>query len=374
LFAALFACLFPSCSGKEEAEERRLPERTVLVYMAADNNLYRHAQADIEEMLAAAVPASGSLVVYLDAPAWSADSSPRLLHIRQGAATPVRQYGRHNSASGEVLRTVVGDAMSLFPAESYGLVLWSHGTGWLPEGAYDALTKSAPPSAALPQSFGRDGSREMGVAELADALPAKLEFIVFDACLMGSVEVLYQLRSKAKFIVASPTETLVAGFPYAELIPCLFTTPVGYAQAAQSYMSYYKGKSGAEQSATIAVVDVGQLEAFASLLGEVLHAENAPLAPPDRENIQRYDLLDESVFYDLEDYLASIIQDAALLLRLRQLLAKSVVYHDYTPYFLAQLPIARSCGVSIYLPSGSAAPEAAYRQLDWYVSVAGPPP
>ena len=64
----LLLCL--SCSQKEEDSERELPERTVLVYMAADNNLYGSVRADIEEkeMLPAETPANGHLVVYLDAP------------------------------------------------------------------------------------------------------------------------------------------------------------------------------------------------------------------------------------------------------------------------------------------------------------------
>jgi hypothetical protein len=320
-------------------------------------------------MLEAEVPASGKLVVYLDAPAWSEDTCPQLLHIRQGRAIPVKQYGPHNSASGEVLRLVIGDAMSMFPAGSYGLVLWSHGTGWLPQGAYDDLTKSAAPSSAQPQSFGREGGSEIDIAALAEALPTRFEFILFDACLMGSIEVLYQLRGKACTIVASPTETLVAGFPYTEAIPSLFASPAAYAQAAQSYMRYYKRKTGSEQSATIAVVDVGELEEFANLLSKVLRAKEAHITPPDREKIQKYDLLEESVFYDLEDYLANIIEDPAQLLSLRQQLSKLVIYHDFTPYLLAKLPIVRSCGISIYLPSGNAALDAKYRQLDWYISI-----
>jgi hypothetical protein len=353
--------LFLSCSEKEEVQEPPLSLRTVLVYMAADNNLYKNARADIAEMLEAEVPASGNLVVYLDAPAWSEDTCPQLFSIRQGKATPAKQYGQHNSASGEVLQSVIGDAMSMFPAESYGLILWSHGTGWLPEGAYDDLTKS------VPQSFGKEDNNEIDIVALSEALPAKLEFIIFDACLMSGIEVLYQLRNKANTIVASPTETLVAGFPYAEVIPCLFTSPVGYAQAAQSYMSYYKRKAGIEQSATIAVVDAGQLEAFASLLSSILHAGEDKIAPPDKEKIQKYDLLEESVFYDLEDYLANIVEDPAQLLSLRQQLSKLVIYHDFTPYFLTKLPLLRSCGISIYLSSDNATLDAKYRQLDWYI-------
>lgn len=345
-----------------------LPERTVLVYMAADNDLYRNAQADLEEMLQAPVPSEGNLVVYLDAPAWSADTCPQLLHIRNGKLTSVKQYGQQNSASGRVLQTVIGDAMSAFPAESYGLVLWSHGTGWLPKGVYDNLPRRrAGYSAALMQSFGNDDGSEMDIIELAEALPAKFEFIIFDACLMGGIEVLYQLRNKANTIVASPTEVLVAGLPYTQVLPCLFTSPIGYAQAAQAYMNYYKSKSGVEQTASITVINAGELEAFAHLLSRILQSETAEVAAvPDKKEIQKYDLLEDAVFYDLEDCLMNVIKNEASLLSLRQQLAKMVIYHDYTPYLLGQLPLTRSCGVSIYLPFGNAALDKPYEQLDWY--------
>ncbi|MDR1342538.1 MAG: hypothetical protein LBK18_04675, partial [Prevotellaceae bacterium] len=70
--------IFLSCSGREEVQEPSLSQRTVLVYMAADNNLYRNALTDIEEMLQASIPPDVNLVVYLDAPAWSADTCPQL--------------------------------------------------------------------------------------------------------------------------------------------------------------------------------------------------------------------------------------------------------------------------------------------------------
>jgi hypothetical protein len=318
-------------------------------------------------MLQAAVPPDGNLVVYLDAPYWSSDTCPQLFSIRQGKVTPVKQYGQQNSASGRVLQAVIGDAMSAFPAESYGLALWSHGTGWLPEGVYESMPRSIRQySAASPQSFGWDNGRGMSIVELAEALPENLEFIIFDACLMGGIEVLYQLRGKANIIVASSTETLVAGLPYTQVVPCLFTTPVGYAQAAQAYMSYYKSLSDVDQTASIAVVVAGELEAFARLLSRTLQTVAAEIAPPDKAKIQKYDLLAESVFYDLEDYLEHIIEDEVQLLRLRQQLAKVVAYLDYTPYVLAQLPLTRSCGVSIYLSSGNAELDKLYEQLDWY--------
>ena len=144
LYFLVFAC---SCSGDKERDDVPPSQRTVLVYMAADNNLYKNAKADVAEMLLSEIPANSHLLVYLDAPERSENAYPQLLEIQQGNMIPVKQYELQNSASGEVLHSVVSDAITLFPSETYGLVLWSHGTGWLPEGVFDALKQSATPRA-----------------------------------------------------------------------------------------------------------------------------------------------------------------------------------------------------------------------------------
>ena len=89
----LLLCL--SCSQKEEDSERELPERTVLVYMAADNNLYGSVRADIEEkeMLPAETPPMATSWCTSTRRAWSEGTCPQLFSIRQGEATPAKQYG-----------------------------------------------------------------------------------------------------------------------------------------------------------------------------------------------------------------------------------------------------------------------------------------
>lgn len=103
------------------------------------------------------------------------------------------------SASGEVLHSVIHDAITAFPAMEYGLILWSHGTGWLPEGVFDTLKHG---NRSKFRSFGFDSGKEMKITELAENLPVKFEFIIFDACLMSNIETLYELRNAANYIIA----------------------------------------------------------------------------------------------------------------------------------------------------------------------------
>ena len=100
-----------------------LANRTVLVYMAADNDLSANALQDIAEMQSAVLPDNVHWVVYLDI---AGDTVPQIFEIRNGERHIIRRYERQNSASGEVLHQIIQDVIASFPAQSYGLVLWSH--------------------------------------------------------------------------------------------------------------------------------------------------------------------------------------------------------------------------------------------------------
>ncbi|MDR3235238.1 MAG: peptidase C11, partial [Prevotellaceae bacterium] len=54
LFFALILCA--ACAKDPQETPQPLPQRTVLVYMAADNNLYKNAARDMDEMCKSSVP------------------------------------------------------------------------------------------------------------------------------------------------------------------------------------------------------------------------------------------------------------------------------------------------------------------------------
>ena len=72
---------------------------------------------------------------------------------------------------------VIKETTELFPAESYGLVLSSHGTSWLP-GNFSSL-----------RSFGEENGQYMEITEMNEALEGfHFDFMLFDACYMSGIE------------------------------------------------------------------------------------------------------------------------------------------------------------------------------------------
>ena len=81
-----------------------------------------------------------------------------------------------------------------------------------------------------------------GLAEVLRGAPQKLDFLMFDACFMMSIEVAYELKDCANYIIASPTETPGPGAPYTEVVPAMFASSQAAAKVGEAYYEFYDNK------------------------------------------------------------------------------------------------------------------------------------
>ena len=202
LFLAVSLSILVSCEGVDDNPPvREEKNRTLLIYMAANNDLSPNAAANLDALKSGYIPEEeGNLVVYYHIPG----SNPLLLHLNGGqgavAVDTVYRFPALNSATGEALSSAMNVTRTLFPAKDYGLILWSHATGWLPEGVYSESVSGGRHSAASfaqgvesqsgryehlvkldksafkyggcgadTRSFGRDGASEMEITEMVEA-------------------------------------------------------------------------------------------------------------------------------------------------------------------------------------------------------------
>ena len=129
-----------ACSGEDSPEQVSCgPTRTVLVWLGGDNNLADETSRKIEAMRRGWSGAASECLIYEDTPAGA-----RLLRLHGGCAPAsvpfvetLREYGRENSASAEVFARVLHEVARDYPADSYGLLYFSHASGWFPVGALE---------------------------------------------------------------------------------------------------------------------------------------------------------------------------------------------------------------------------------------------
>ena len=85
----------------------------------------------------------------------------------------------------------------------------------------------------------------MELPDFAEAIPMKLDYILFDACLMGGIEVAYELRGKCSLLGFSQTEVLAEGLDYKTLTQHLLQKEKPYPEGVcADYFTQYDIQSG----------------------------------------------------------------------------------------------------------------------------------
>ncbi|MDR3367467.1 MAG: hypothetical protein LBO71_10955 [Prevotellaceae bacterium] len=344
--------LLLSCRQHDEQPEA-LPTRTIIAYVVADNNLDYFALKDLNEMEQGwSATLDGNLIAYVDRAEGASPPHPVVYKVEHDTtaaiASPIKKvYAEHNSASPDVMRRVLSELIADYPAQSYGLVLWSHGTGWLPAGIASGSGKAG--KAARPQSFGKDGTDEMSITDLSNALPCRFDFIIFDACYMGAVEVAYELRNKAGYIIFSPTEVLSAGYPYQEVVGRLFDKPVDYSEVARSFFQSYSALEGAMQSASVSVVKTAELEGLAASFRKLM-SDTAQLQYVNSMEVQQLSARPDIPLFDLGSFVAALSANNAGCEEVSKSICSAVVFKEATEKFLDNFTINDFSGMSIFIP------------------------
>jgi len=145
-----------------------------------------------------------------------------------------------------------------FPAKRYALVILGHGSAWRDISVNKGL--------ALDEETGR-GIENPELARAIAESGGKLDLLAMNACLMQSVETLYDLRDSAAYIVGS--ENLMRGIPYEAIVPGLNARP---AMGPQELAGLFVEKHGeayskyVHQNPTLSAVDASRLGPFFTLL------------------------------------------------------------------------------------------------------------
>lgn len=361
LFLSLLAFLFLSCEKNKDPLPKESYYRTVLVYLAADNNLELEAYKNMKQMEEAIGEVDGNLLVYAKLP----NQLPAIYHIAKASGestgrVKIKEYSNHNSSDPETMKQVIEDVKEAYPASTYGLILWSHATGWVPPEVEGIKLKS----------FGEDKGRRMDVKDLAEAIPDKFDFIMFDACSMASLEVLYEIKDKAKYFIASPGEVISNGMPYNKTVKHFFEKGVdAYKTIAQKYFQHYNAMSGLHQSATISVIDAAHLQRLADETKAVLAAQVPAAADLNRAKIQRMDfdrVGNPLIAFDFLDFM-QYNYAASRLKNLQAVLKEAVIYKANTANFNG-FKIDKNVGLTCYVPTkeNENIVHPYYRTLGWY--------
>ncbi|HJC98673.1 MAG TPA: hypothetical protein H9924_08550 [Candidatus Phocaeicola merdavium] len=393
--------LFIIVGCSDEIPEQKRPiqaKRAVLAYLIANNNLDTDIMNNVVWMYESLAKSqdSCSLAIY-----YKPSSSNNYINEAQILTFFTDGHGQINgqpALEGNDITTsnVVGQALKyaavsgiatqaevmqanlqamtdMMPAESYGVIFGSHATSWMPATGTDISTFS----------FGYDGveRNSINIPEFADVLetcfPGNLDFVLFDACMMQTAEVCYELRNATHYCIASVMETPVDGFPYHLILNNLYQEDIDFDKLCEDVITYNKKE---KLWGTYAVVDCTQMDAFAAAVREEITSKASLLENLSLHSIQQYGVDQFSYFsFDVADLIRQlnegILPDSFQQILNQTVLAKSCITNsNANPYGSVLRDEEKYCGIGMYIPDAANNPNwnAYYRSaISWYQAVWG---
>lgn len=338
--------------------------------MIASTNLGSDIRANIRQMMTVASNKAlngGNLVVYYS----ESKSRSYLFQIKEDkkgniVTDTVRFYENQSAILPETMYKVIKETTELFPAESYGLVLSSHGTSWLP-GNFSSL-----------RSFGEENGQYMEITEMNEALEGfHFDFMLFDACYMSGIECAYELKDKTDYFLGSPTEVLARGFPYEDFLPALFKDKADLEAVTKSFYEYYSNNDYAPYG-TVSLIKTSELNELAQIVNEILKDKTEEdIYALSLSNMQILEYLTYSsphMLYDFDDFIKYLANEEQYQ-RFTTCMEKAVISKYATPYsYYAALygarKIERFSGLSVFVPQSSLTKLSDwYKQLAWYKAI-----
>lgn len=297
-----------------------MPEKTkwtILTYIAAHNNLADFGKKSLLEILSVGSSAGLALGALYDAPA----GAGRYIIGSPGKVQYQEQLGSFDSGEPDGLIDTAKWLFAQCPAERYGLVLWSHGSGWEPDEMEEVAKEARPGAPADPMELREraaspgslalfrttlrallrpekpaerailfdDGTGhsldtlELGrvTGAIADSIGQPLELLGMDACLMGNLEVAYEVREAVRCLVASEELVPAHSWPYQPIFTALRDNPeVGGTDfgelIVEQYVNFYDASPPGAGDITKVALDLGQIGGLVhatDLLAESLRAD-----------------------------------------------------------------------------------------------------
>ncbi|MDR2939703.1 MAG: hypothetical protein LBV08_05210 [Clostridiales bacterium] len=257
-------------AASKNISKRKKKPYTIMVFMNGSDLESETGAAtdDLIEMLDSGVDSKNlNLILFTGGSnRWQNDTIPEnncmLWEVADGSINKLSGVGLVDMGDPGTLSSFIDFSTSNFPADKYGLVLWDHGGGTIiGYGSDEKFNESSLTLLDLNYAF-----------EKSALSKNKLEFLGFDSCLMGSVEMSVVASDYANYLIASEDLEPGAGWDYSFLSVFNKNPNIGGAELGKtivdSFISYYG--MGSEEILNLSVTDLSKVDAVMAEMGNLM--------------------------------------------------------------------------------------------------------
>jgi hypothetical protein len=269
-----------------DAEDDGTRDWTIAMYWASDNNLdeytdyfvslWREYLTNTEDV---------ALCVFMDRLELPANIST----LTEDGWVEKMSLGEVNSSSPDTLSMFIEYALTepSLASDNFMLMIQDHGNGYLGLCSDEGL-----PDSDLPKVWMSIDDLGEGIRTALDSTGKSIDVIALDACTLGTVEIAYELRGTASYLVASELGVPFDGMNYMELLSGISEEPTIEpldlaCKLVDDYAAWYSAPLHTlptlypymQDFASLSVIDLDAMEqlgdAFAAFADAVLPKEDA---------------------------------------------------------------------------------------------------
>lgn len=384
-FLILFAIIvLASCGGNDDPVNPVKPfvptktKNTLFVFMpyTANNNggnsLYYSLKGNIEDMERAIEQEKGlgnsQLIVFIS----ENIKTSHLIYIgynkNKGKCQrdTLKTYTDYDYTIPDGITSLLTNIKQMAPADNYSMIIGCHGEGWMPKPKSTQTRYFGGTAIPIDISNFNEGIKNAGM---------KMNFILFDDCYMSGIEVAYQLREAANYLIASTSEMIAYGIPYHIILKYLLYDTPDYDALCRDFTSFYKTYTynlTPMPYGTIAVTDLGYTEEMATFMKTVNSTHTFDIDKID--DVQDLDVehYTPTVYFDFGSYLRVLCgDDATTYAEGTKLLDKLVPYKGTTGMIYSgagnkSLKLKEYSGLTISDPSINSSAIKTKKQTAWW--------
>lgn len=249
---------------------RRQKPYTIMIYMNGSDLESENGAAtdDLIEMLESGVDSRTVNIVLFTGGTnrWQNNVIPEnecaVWEISDGSLYKVTGVGLKNMGNPGTLSSFIDFSVMNFPAKRYGLILWDHGGGSIAGYGHDEKFNESRLS-LLDMNYAFEESVLAG---------SPIEFLGFDSCLMGSVEMAVVASDYFKYMIASEDLEPGAGWDYSFLQVLNAKPDMDGAELGKAitdyFISYYGSNS--DEDLTMSVIDLSVASTVMETMGDLM--------------------------------------------------------------------------------------------------------
>lgn len=384
LVLVIAAVSFSACNSESEAPDN-YNKQTTIVFMPWSGSangyqgLYSYFMQNLDSIEGAILKAgrmNGRVLVFFSTSAESSSLYEITLENKQIHHKTIKSYTGNLYTTANGIAEILSDVKSNAFALNYAMVIGCHGMGWTFKNDWtdypyaakqrrdaSSITKKGSTNLWHPTRFYGSVDDLNSYATDIETLDAgireaglKMQYILFDDCYMANVETAYQLKDVTNFLVGSTSEIMAEGMPYQSMWTSLASPTPAYETITAAFHQFYSKFN--PPCGTLSVIDCRKLDRLAAQMK--LINEKYQFDSNDLDSLQTLDGFDQSIFFDMKDYVEHLCKDNDMLNDFNALLTqtvKSTVHTDsiYSAIYPFRgglfIKINRFSGITISDPS-----------------------